>query len=310
VTRIVSLLPAATEIVCALGAEDSLVGISHECDYPPSVTPLPRVTLTTIDQARAGVEIDAEVRRLRSAGKAVIGVDADQLVALAPDVILTQDLCEVCAVVDGEVHRLARSLDPLPRMISLTARDLGGIWEDIRVVGEAIGLGHQARSLVAALRQRLSSLAADPPAPRPRVVCIEWLDPLYLAGHWVPQLIDAAGGLDVGAVAGSHSVVTDWERIFAGAPDLVIVAICGFGIERSFKELAALDDNHWLNSTSSPVWVLDGNAFTSRPGPRVVEGAALIQSAMRGIERRGLARYMKPSADAADSAPSKTKLLS
>lgn len=292
-TRIVSLLPAATEIVCALGAGDSLVGVSHECDYPPTVTRLPRVTVTPIDQSRSGLEIDAEVRALRAAGRPVIGVDPAQLGALAPDLILTQDLCEVCAVADGEAHRLARTLDPLPRMISLTARDLAGIWRDIGAVGAGIGREEAAASLVAGLKTRLARLASGAPASRPRVLCIEWIDPLYLAGHWVPELIAVAGGEDVGASAGSHSVVTSWEEAAGREPGLVIVAICGFGIDRAFKELAGLADNHWLNMVSCPVWVLDGNAFTSRPGPRVVEGAELINSALSGIERPGLARYGK-----------------
>ena len=292
-TRIVSLVPAATEIVCVLGAMDSLVGVSHECDYPPLVTRLPRVTVTPIDQSRSGAEIDAEVRALRAAGRPVIEVDRDQLRALAPDVILTQDLCEVCAVADGEVHRLANTLDPLPRMISLAARDLAGIWRDIGTVGAAIGREGAAATLVADLKTRLARLAKDAAASRPRVICIEWIDPVYLAGHWVPELIGAAGGDDVGAAAGSHSVVTSWEEVAVRAPELVIVAICGFGIERAFKELAGLADNHWLNLMSCPVWVLDGNAFTSRPGPRVVEGAELINSALSGIARPGLARYEK-----------------
>jgi iron complex transport system substrate-binding protein len=280
-------------MVCALGADHDLVGVSHECDYPPAVTRLARVTVTPIDQSRPGVEIDAEVRALRAAGRPVIGVNPDQLRALAPEIVLTQDLCEVCAVADGEVHRLADSLDRPPRIISLTARDLDGIWHDIRVVGESIGRRENAERLVAALTARLARLGDTQPAARPKVLCVEWLDPLYLAGHWVPQLIEAAGGADVGAVAGFHSVATRWENVADTRPELVIVAICGFGVERAFKELADLADNHWLNSSSCPVWVLDGNAFTSRPGPRVVEGAELMQSALLGIERPGLIRYEK-----------------
>lgn len=299
--RIVSLLPAATEIVCALGGGSDLVGVSHQCDYPGLVTRLPRVTVTPIDQSRPGAEIDAGVRALRAAGRPVIGVNPHQLRALSPDIVLTQDLCEVCAVADGEVHRLVDTLDPPPRILSLTARDLDGVWRDIRVVGDAIGRGAEAESLVAALTARLDRLGNESPASRAKVLCVEWLDPLYLAGHWVPQLIEAAGGADVGAVAGSHSVVTSWDRVEATGAELVIVAICGFGVERAFKELGDLADNHWLNLSSCPVWVLDGNAFTSRPGPRVVEGAELIQSALLGVERPGLVRYEKKIADLADS---------
>jgi iron complex transport system substrate-binding protein len=281
--RIVSLLPAATEIVCALGAGDQLVGVSHECDYPPFVRRLPSVTATAIDGTRSSREIDASVRAIRADGRRVIGMDAGQIRDLAPDIMLTQDLCEVCAVVDGDACRLTTILEPAPRLVSLAARDVAGIWKDVEIVGAALDRAPAAASLVAGLQQRLAGLAGSPPPVRPRVVCIEWLDPLYLAGHWVPELIRAAGGEDIMAVSGSHSVVADWENVAVLDPDVVIIALCGFGIERAFKELDRLDDNHWLRAAACPVWVLDGNAFTSRPGPRVVEGAQLIRDALLGV---------------------------
>jgi iron complex transport system substrate-binding protein len=288
--RIVSLLPAATEIAWALGAGDDLVAVSHQCDYPPAAARLPRITTTSIDPALGSREIDTQVRALREAGAPVIAVDGRQLRALRPDLILTQDLCQVCAVADGEVYRLARLLDPAPRLITLSARDLTGIWNDIRLVGEAIGRESEAESLVVSLQKRMED-GPPPRATRPRVVCVEWLEPLYLAGHWVPELIRAAGGVDAMAVPGKHSVISHWDQVAGSRPDMVIVALCGFGMERALKELAALDDNHWLHSASCPVWVLDGNGFTSRAGPRVVEGAELIRSALQGIERPGLVRY-------------------
>ena len=252
---------------------------------------MPRVTATTISRDLGNLEIDAEVRALRAAGQPVIAVDAGQLRALAPDVILTQDLCQVCAVADGEVYRLARWLEPAPTMVTLSARNLHGIWKDIRRVGETIGRGNQAGALVTNLEKRMAGIAPNPPA-RPRVACIEWLDPLFLAGHWVPEMIWAAGGVDVLAAAGSHSVTAQWNQVAGASPDLVLVALCGIGLERALKELEGLDDNHWLLTTSIPVWVLDGNAFTSRAGPRVVEGTELIRSALQGVERPGVARYV------------------
>ena len=252
VTRIVSLLPAATEMVSALGAARDLVGVSHECDYPLQVTRLPRVTVTPIDQSRSGAEIEAEVRTLRTAGRPVIGVNADQIRRLAPDVILTQDLCEVCAVADGEVHRLANTLGAPPRVVSLGARDLQGIWRDIQLVGEAIGRASEAESLVATLQARLANLANEPAGSKTRILVIEWLDPLYLAGHWVPQLIVAAGAENAGLPAGAHSVAAQWEEMGERNPELVIVALCGFSVERAFKELAGLADDHWLNRTRCP----------------------------------------------------------
>jgi iron complex transport system substrate-binding protein len=290
-------------MVCALGAAAELVGISHQCDYPPAVSDLPRLTQTSLDTSLSGSDIDTAVRALRAKGRAVIGVDLEQLRRLQPDVILTQDVCEVCAVSDGDVYRLATTLDPPPRLVSLQARDLKHIWVDIERVGTAIGRVPQAAALVQELKTRMASLrSVAGGSSRPRVVCVEWLDPLYLAGHWVPQQIEAAGGRDVGAAPGSHSIVTSWENVERLDPDLVVVAICGFGLDRSFKELAALADNHWLNTARCPVWVLDGNAYTSRAGPRVVDGATLMQSAILGMARPGLRRYQETSADFADYA--------
>jgi iron complex transport system substrate-binding protein len=223
--RIVTLLPAATEIVAALGAADRLVGISHECDYPLSIRRLPRVTTASIDPNSPGWSIDAEVRRLKEAGRPVIGVDATQLQHLKPDLIITQDLCEVCAVTDREVCPLTTAMHPAPRVLALSARDLGGIWCDIRSVGTALALEEQAEELIASLQIRLQRLRRQAGHPQPRVVCIEWLDPLYLAGHWVPDQVSAAGGLDVGAVAGSHSTVREWEELPSLRPDHVLIML-------------------------------------------------------------------------------------
>jgi iron complex transport system substrate-binding protein len=293
--RVMTLLPAATEIVAALGGADQLVGISHECDFPPTLGVIPRVTTTPIDPAAPSAAIDAEVRALREAGRAVIAVDAALLRRLAPDLIVTQDLCEVCAVADGAVHRLASALPGPPTVLSLGGRTLDGVWEDIRRVSRALELGDDGEALVARLMSRLERLADSAPPHRPRVVCIEWLDPPYLAGHWIPELLEAAGGQDVGARAGTHSMRTTWSDIAALRPDLVIVMLCGFGVERSLMELEALQhaDTRRLLS-NAPVWVLDGNAYTSRPGPRLVDGAKRLQSAMLGQEMDGLVRW-RPS---------------
>ena len=289
--RVVSLLPAGTEIVAALGGTGHLVGISHECDYPRSVQGLPRVTSTPIDPRSSGAAIDAQVRRLREAGRPVIALDAGQIRKLRPDLIITQGLCEVCAVSDGEVYRLAEAIHPAPRVLALVARDLGGIWRDIHDVGTALDLADEAEELVLELQTRLQRLRPMA-APSPRVLCIEWLEPLYLAGHWVPDLVEAAGGTDVAARPGAHSAVSTWETAAALRPDLVLVMLCGFGLERSRLELDRLDlpaAGQLLRST--PVWLLDGNAYTSRPGPRIVDGAERLQCAMVGEERAGLTRW-------------------
>ncbi len=283
--RVVSLLPAATEIVAALGGAGNLVGISHECDYPASVLGLPRVTATPIDVSAAGGIIDAEVRRLQAAGKPVIGVDAEVLRRLAPDVLITQALCEVCAVSDGEVHQLAASVQPAPVVVTLQGRTLEGVWADIAAVAQVLDLAPEADELVAGLRSRLARLRARAGGSRPRVLCVEWLEPLFLAGHWVPEMIAAAGGEDVGAQAGSHSARREWVELPELRPDIVLVALCGFGVDRARQELAALSDRQARSVLGAvPTWVLDGNAFTSRSGPRLVDGAELIQGALQGRE--------------------------
>jgi iron complex transport system substrate-binding protein len=293
--RVVSLLPAATEIVCAVGAGASLVGVSHECDYPDWVSRLPRVTITPIDPGAPAARIDQEVRRLRAEGRPVIGVDGTALRRLAPDLVITQDLCEVCAVADGEVHRLGGVLDDPPEILSLTARTLAGIWADIGRIGTALDRRTAAEDLVAALRRRLATLAEGrgTGAGR-RVVCIEWLEPLYLAGHWVPELVQAAGARDVGASPGARSTIRSWGEVAALEPEVVLVMLCGFGVERAARELDGLADaaiGGLLDAV--PVWVLDGNAYTSRPGPRVVDGAERIRAALENREVPGLRRWRR-----------------
>jgi iron complex transport system substrate-binding protein len=290
--RVITLLPAATEIVAALGGSAHLVGISHECDYPRSLGRLPRVTTTSIDPDSSGVAIDAEVRRLKEEGRAVIALDADQVRRLRPDLIITQSLCEVCAVSDGQVYRLAEATDGAPRILSLAARDLDGIWHDIRAVGLALDLADDAEELVLGLQSRIRRLRTEGTAPRPRVLCIEWLEPLYLAGHWVPELVLAAGGEDVGASPGSHSSRREWSDLSALHPDHVIVMLCGFGTERARTELESIDRPEALDLLSQvPTWILDGNQYTSRAGPRVVDGAEQIRALLNGIPTTAVERW-------------------
>ena len=282
--RVVTLLPAATEIVAAL-APERLVGVSHECDYPAWVTALPRVTKTSVDVGATSAEIDAQVRALKADGKPVIWVDAKALEALKPDLIITQGLCEVCAVSDGEVFRVADHLPTRPRVISLVAKTLDGIYEDIRSVGRAVGREDEADEVVAGMKYKLSQLRKTAPmrhpersegSARPRVVVVEWLDPLFLAGHWVPELIEAAGGLDVGANPGDHSHPRPWSDLLDLKPDIIVVALCGFSVERAKEEWATqLPPEAQEALVAQPpgrLLFIDGNQYTSRPGPRVMEG--------------------------------------
>lgn len=287
--RVVTLLPAATELIAAV-APDSLVGISHECDYPAWVTRLPWVTRTSVDVGASSAEIDAQVRALTIEGRPVIWTDAQALKALRPDLIITQGLCEVCAVADGEVYRIADHLPSRPKVISLEAKSLEGIYEDVRSCGRAVAHEDEAEELVAGMRYKIAQLRKLAPlrhpdpersegegSARPRVVVVEWLDPLFLAGHWVPELVDAAGGIDVAATPGDHSHPRPWSDLLDLRPDMIIVALCGFSVER-----AKVEWKHHLPPEATDVLsrltrlprllFLDGNQYTSRPGPRVMEG--------------------------------------
>lgn len=280
--RIVSLLPGATEMVAALGALDDLVAVSHECDYPAAVRDLPRVTTSPIDPTASSRGIDFAVRAALERGEPVIGVDAAALRSAAPDVILTQSLCEVCAVDGDEVRTLADTLDKEARVLSLGGTDVQGVLADIRAVGSAIGRSPEAEHLVNDLTRRYAAISADTSATsRPRVVCIEWLDPVFLAGHWVPELVAAAGGEDVGAKAGEHSRQVDWAHVASLEPDVMLIMPCGFDVERTRAELPELKDETARRLLSeTPYRILDGNAYTSRPGPRIVEAVERIREAL------------------------------
>ncbi len=277
--RVLSLLPAATEIVAALGAGNSLVGISHECDYPPSVLHRPRVTTTPVDVRLSGPEIDATVRQLTEAGQPVVTVDAALVASLQPDLVITQSLCDVCAVGAGQVQPLGDVLPTGTTMLSLAGVTMAGIEDDIRRVAEALDLAAEADELIGGMRYRLQRIAPSPGTAQPRVVCVEWLDPLYLAGHWVPELVAAAGALDIGSQAGEKSRRRAWAEVVGMRPDVVLIMLCGFRLPRAQQEWAAFaraNPSMIAMLGAVPVGFVDGNAYTSRPGPRLVEGAEAI----------------------------------
>ncbi len=284
--RIVSLFPAATEIVAALGAGDWLVGVSHECDYPPAVRALPRVTRSTLDAALSSREIDQQMAAAKRGGVPPVTIDRDLLGRLAPDVIIGQSVCDVCAVGENELADAIATLSDRPRVVTLHAHNLAGVFDDIGKVGDALDLSGEADELVAGLHYRLNRVAAQHAAPlrdRPRVLVVEWVAPPYVAGHWVPELVAAAGGVDVGARAGDRSVTRVWAEVRALAPEVVVVALCGFDVPRARRELAAVADPDALALLAGArVGFLDGNAYTSRPGPRLVEAAELLAPLIGG----------------------------
>ncbi len=286
--RVVSLLPAGTEIAAALGAGGWLAGVSHECDWPPEVRTLPRVTRTTVDAALPSAEIDQRMADARRSGEPPVTIDLEALEHLRPDVIIGQSLCDVCAVDVGAHHAapLLAGLPSRPRVVTLHAHDLAGVFADIGKVGDALDLAGEAEELVAGLQYRLRRVGAQHAAPvhaQPRVLVLEWVAPPYVAGHWVPELVAAAGGVDVGARAGDRSVTRTWPELRALAPDVAVVALCGFDVPRARREVAAVTDRDARALLGDARMVfLDGNAYTSRPGPRLVEAAELLAQLIDG----------------------------
>lgn len=278
--RIVSLLPAATELVAALDLEGSLVGITHECDWPPAVSRVPRVTSSAVDAGADAATIDASVRALSEGGGSLFTLDARRLAELAPDVILTQRLCDVCAVSETDVRALAARLPLEPRIVTLDGTSLDAVFDDVTRVAGALGVPARGEALVATLRARMRAVhetLAAARAPRPRVVVIEWTDPIFAAGHWVPEMVRRAGGVDAIARPGEHSRPRTVQEVRESAPELIVVAPCGFSLERAAADARALiarDD--WAWARTGPLWAMDGNAYVSRPGPRLVDGIEIL----------------------------------
>ena len=282
--RVVSFLPSATEIVAALGQLDAIVGVSHECDYPPDVRSRDVVTSSSIDSTAAPGDIDVQVRDFVDTGRALYDVREDRVRALAPDLMVTQVVCDVCAVSEGDVRALASILSPRPEVVTLGATTLDGIFDDIRRVAQALGVGERAEELIEQSRSRMRGVherlkAAR--APRPRVAVIEWTDPIFAAGHWVPEMVRRAGGVDTLGEPGEHSTTRTLARVRDANPEVILVAPCGFDLERATgaaERLLASDDWAWARATQ--IWALDANSFLSRPGPRVVDGIELLARVM------------------------------
>jgi iron complex transport system substrate-binding protein len=281
--RICSLLPSATEIVYALGLGDQLVAVTHECDEPPAARQKPRVTRSTIDPTTlTSAQIDALVTQHLHDHRGIYHIDRALLEHLDPDLILTQELCDVCAVSYAEVQRAVRALYGERRILSLEPVSLAGILDTILAVGRATDTEARAEELVNGLRARIERVRARTAAVsrRPRVVCLEWLDPPFAGGHWVPEMVTAAGGLDVLGRAGEPSRRLPWDEVMAAAPEVAVLMPCGFGVERAVQEYAqaAIPAGWWRTPAvrTGQVWAVDANAFFSRPGPRVVDGLELL----------------------------------
>ena len=284
--RVVSLLPSTTEIACALGFGEALVGRSHECDFPAGVESLPVLTAAKLDAQASSRAIDERVKELVGRGLSVYEVDAERLRALAPDVVLTQTHCEVCAASRSDVEAaLADWLGAKPSVVSLEPASLGDVWESFEQVARALGAPERGRALAAEATERISALgeragAAAQAAGRPRVACIEWIDPLMAAGNWVPELVSIAGGEPVFGRPGEHSPWIDLEALARSDSDMAVVMPCGFDLARTRTEmapLAAREDFQTLRCVrESRTYLTDGHQFFNRPGPRLLESLEIL----------------------------------
>ncbi|HEY4439934.1 MAG TPA: cobalamin-binding protein [Candidatus Elarobacter sp.] len=291
--RVVSLLPSATEIVYAVGAGDRLVGVTHECDFPPQARTLPALTSTLLPQELDAAGIDRHVRASVHAGSSLYGLDDAKLAALEPDLIITQELCAVCAVSYEIVDRAAKRLRGDPRVVSLEPSSLEDVFATIAFVGELLGARDGAAALLASLRERVAALRVQSAArPPQQVLVLEWTDPPMSAGHWTPGLVELAGGIPMLSDPGANSRVLGWEAIAAADPDLVIVAPCGYDLDKARAALAALPPEAARAFASlravreGHAYVVDGNAFANRPGPRLVDTAEIFAAALDGCAVR------------------------
>ncbi len=280
--RIASLLPSATEIVFAVGAGDEVVGVSHECDYPEAARGLPVLTGSAVEtRGLPQAEIDAAISSLLASGGSTYAIDVDRLRDLQPDLVITQALCDVCAVSEGQVHRVVHEEQLGARVLTLTPLDLEGVARSVEEVGEATGRVTEGARLAADLRERMA--APDPiPASRPRVLALEWLDPPYAAGHWVPEQVARAGGEDVLARPGQKSERVTWDTVAASAPDVALLLPCGLSLDEVVHEAGSLAERpEWRDLPAvrnGAVWALDANAWFSRPGPRLLDGIEALRA--------------------------------
>ncbi len=288
--KIVSLLPSASEILGALGLSEQVVAVSHECDYPAEVTLRPRITSSIIAHGLNPKQIDAAVNEAVQEGRALYQIDGDLLERLKPDLIVTQGICDVCAVGVGTIEATLKFLpDCLPpgaRTLSLSGTTFAGILHDIQQVARAAGVEGRGEALMGELRRRWRRVEAAPKIAEPRVLVLEWSDPPFSAGHWVPEMVAVAGGKDVLGAAGEVSRRVSWARILETDPDIVVMAACGYGLAENVgfaRGLYAHSDASRLRAfETGRVYAVDANAYFSRPGPRVVRGAELLGRTFAG----------------------------
>jgi iron complex transport system substrate-binding protein len=274
--RIVSLVPHATELLFALGLGEEVVGVTHECDYPPAARGLPQITRDVLAAGLSAAEIDAAVRERTLAGEAIYELDRQALAALEPDLIVTQALCPVCAVSYDEVAEVAKTLPSAPRVIALDPKTLGETLGDVRTIAQATYRRDTGVDLIQSVAARVDRVKlAVRGRQRPRVAALEWLDPVFIAGHWTPQLIELAGGEDVLGLPGEPSDTVTWEDLAASRPDVVVVMPCGYDAPRAHAE-AVTYERELTALGAQRIVAVDASAYFSRPGPRLIDGLELL----------------------------------
>jgi iron complex transport system substrate-binding protein len=280
--RIVSLLPSATEILFALGLGDQVVGVSHECDFPSAARSKTAVIRSRIPKDTAPLEIDRLVREFSARGESVYSVDADALRSLSPDLIVTQDLCHVCAASPEDLAAILADFDQRPELLCLNPLDLGDVWRDILWVGEQTFRAHAAEKLLETIGEKLGSIAeqVECSVDCPRVAFLEWLQPVYVGGHWVPEMIELAGGTDALGKPRIPSFRISLEEVIAAQPDILIVAPCGYRADQAREEYRSMhfpdDWQHIPAVRNGQIYSLDANSYFSRPGPRLITGLEIL----------------------------------
>jgi iron complex transport system substrate-binding protein len=285
--RICSFLPSATEILYALGLGDCLAGVTYECDYPPEVREKPAVVNTRLPRTSSPNEVDRLVSESIARGESLYRIETHLLREIQPDLIVTQDLCRVCAASPGDLDSAIAMLPCTPRVLSLNPRTLADVWNDIQTVGEATGRGREAAALVSELEQRVTRVeqAVSTAPHRPRTLCLEWLDPPFVAGHWVPDMVSRAGGYDVLGQCGEPGFRVDWDKVSAAQPEVVVIMPCGYHLEETVAEVQKMPfPPAWQSLPAvrqGQVFAVDASSYFSRPGPRLAIGVEILASVVQ-----------------------------
>jgi iron complex transport system substrate-binding protein len=287
--RIASFLPSATEILFAIGAGADVCAVTFECDWPPAAQSLPQVVFSHLPPGLGPAEIDAIVSAEGAQGRSLYFVDQPRLEALEPDLLVLQDLCRVCALDSPTLARDMAQLPSSPKLISLAAHTLEGVFGEIELLGEATGRLEQAQGLTASLRARVEAARCAPsPTQAPRVLCLEWLDPLFQGGHWIPEMVLLAGGDPVLAHPGEKSVRISWAQVAAADPEIIVIMPCGYHLAETLAQFRALTlPAEWARLTAvrtNQVYAVDGTAYFSRPGPRLVDGLEILHAILSGAD--------------------------